>query len=209
VIILSRCHCDDDTQAVSPSGYTENEQAEYMNIRMQHDIRMDKWIQDRKIVCLYLNRGPLRERIAAINYSHKTVGVHAAIEPHFNALVDADGEPVKSQRGFYAMCWRGSKYGLLLAQKMVERIGQIHPGPNLGVCEVDDDSRWIGHEKKEYDDAPSLAFVQNTRCPAVIVELGYYTNKEEGLWLEKLPHRYEVASAMARGIVDYLKEVIE
>lgn len=209
MVIISRCHCEDDTQAISPSGYTENEQANYMNVRLQSDIRNSMFVQARKLICIYISRGELRERIGAINYSHKTVGVQCAVEPHFNALVDGEGNPVKSQRGFFAVCWDKSKHGALLARKIVDRIEVVHPGPNLGVCRVDKDSRWIGHERKEYDEAPALAFIQRTHCPAVIVELGYYTNVEEGLWLEKLTNRYQLATAMAHGITDYLKEVID
>jgi N-acetylmuramoyl-L-alanine amidase len=204
VILVSRCHCEDDTQASSPSGYTENEQANFMNVRLQSEVRNSLFIQARNISCFYLSRGSLDKRIQSINEVDQNVGVHVAIEPHFNALPG-----IPQQRGFYAICWKGSERGLLLAEKIVARLEAVHPGPNLGVCQVYKDKRWIDNDEKEWDGAPELAFIQNTTCPAVIVELGYYTNYEEGLWLEKLTNRYELAVAMAHGITDYLKEVID
>lgn len=75
----------------------------------------------------------------------------------------------------------------LLGSMVQDRMGEVHPGPDRGVKQ-----------------AP-LAVITNALMPAVLVEVGFLTNREEERLLARPSFHAEAASAMARAVVDFFQ----
>ncbi|RMH18536.1 MAG: N-acetylmuramoyl-L-alanine amidase [Gemmatimonadetes bacterium] len=73
-------------------------------------------------------------------------------------------------------------WSALLAQMVQERMAEVHPGPDRGVKQ-----------------AP-LAVITNALMPAVLVELGYLTNRDEARLLADRDFQRDAARALAEAI---------
>lgn len=76
-------------------------------------------------------------------------------------------------------------WSALLAEIIQEKIGQIHPGPNRGVKQ-----------------AP-FAVITNSLMPAVLLEVGFLSNREEERLLNQRSFQENVARSVARAILDF------
>ena len=68
-----------------------------------------------------------------------------------------------------------------------EKIGQIHPGPNRGVKQ-----------------AP-FAVITNSLMPAVLLEVGFLSNREEERLLNQRSFQENVARSVARAILEFFQ----
>ena len=75
-----------------------------------------------------------------------------------------------------------------LAEQVQGRVAGIHPGENRGVQQ-----------------GPFLVLAA-ARRPAILVEAGFATNREDGAFLASAPGQHKIATAIADGIVAYLLE---
>lgn len=99
--------------------------------------------------------GHLKNKVAFIN-SHSDATL--AVEIHFNAAVDAEGNPIGN--GCESLYYPGSERGRLAAETIQMGLARLFP-PDRGVKEG-----WYRMQKRFGPDY----FLAWTRCPAVIVE---------------------------------------
>lgn len=100
--------------------------------------------------------GVLREKVGFIN--ERIINGDIAIEIHFNAARDDEGNPVG--RGCETLYYPGSDRGKLLAETCQEVLSKYFP-PDRGAKEG-----WYRMNKKNGPDF----FLAKTRCPAIIIE---------------------------------------
>jgi len=75
-----------------------------------------------------------------------------------------------------------------LAEQVQDRVAGVHPGENRGVQQ-----------------GPFLVLAA-ARRPAILVEAGFATNRDDGAFLASTPGQRKIANAIADGIVAYLLE---
>ncbi len=78
-------------------------------------------------------------------------------------------------------------WSALLAELINEELDPVHPGPNRGVKQG------------------PFAVITNALMPAVLVEIGYLTHREEERVLERQTFRDDAAAALARAIVGFFE----
>ena len=103
---------------------------------------------------------------------------------------DAGGEEEDEDLGFILRELRNldhAHWSSLLAEGVQRHLETVHPGPNRGVKQ-----------------AP-LAVLTNALMPAVLVEVGFVTNREEERLLSRGEFQAQLAEAMARAIRDFFE----
>ncbi|HZE74298.1 MAG TPA: N-acetylmuramoyl-L-alanine amidase [Gemmatimonadales bacterium] len=75
-----------------------------------------------------------------------------------------------------------------LAELMQRDLGQVHSGPDLGVKQA------------------GFMVLTTARRPAVLVEMGYSTNRDDSTFLTSTSGQRAIASSVADAVVDYLLE---
>lgn len=108
--------------------------------------------------------------------NRKRADIHVAV--HSNAASSPRAE------GTEVWYFPGSVRGKKLADAMYRRVAPLSPGRDRGI-----------------KGSSSLAELQKTRAPAVIVELGFHTNPQEAKWIMEEPKT--IAEALVRGVIDY------
>lgn len=77
----------------------------------------------------------------------------------------------------------------LLAKLVQEEGGEVHPGGDLGARQN-----------------PYFVVLRTATRPAVLVETGFGTNRADGRFLASRTGQKELAQAIARGVIEYLKQ---
>lgn len=223
LIVISRCHDEDDQGARTEAGLSEWYLTDIINQEIERVLSINK------LQVIYLNRGKLKQRIAAINYADKTVDVSAAIEVHCNYVnktcpecndrgwVEASGEirtcekckrkkePDPRRAGFFVMAWHNSDKSIGMAEAITKRMKEEVSLPCMGLCRTSHSKRWIG-DSKEYGDAKPVAFLEDTHCPAVLIECCHLSHPGEAFWITNVINRHALGRAIGDGIIDYFKE---
>jgi len=75
-----------------------------------------------------------------------------------------------------------------LAELVQSDLGQVHSGPDLGVKQA------------------GFMVLTTARRPAVLVEMGYSTNRDDSKFLTSTPGQRSIASGVADAVVEYLLE---
>ena len=75
-----------------------------------------------------------------------------------------------------------------LAELVQGDLGQVHTGPDLGVKQA------------------GFMVLTTARRPAILVEMGYSTNRDDSKFLTSTPGQRSIASAIADAVVEYLLE---
>jgi N-acetylmuramoyl-L-alanine amidase len=75
-----------------------------------------------------------------------------------------------------------------LAELVQNDLGQVHTGPDMGVKQA------------------GFMVLTTARRPAVLVEMGYSTNRDDSKFLTSTPGQRSIASAIADAVVEYLLE---
>jgi N-acetylmuramoyl-L-alanine amidase len=75
-----------------------------------------------------------------------------------------------------------------LAELVQKDLGQVHTGPDMGVKQA------------------GFMVLTTARRPAVLVEMGYSTNRDDSKFLTSTAGQRSTASAIADAVVDYLLE---
>lgn len=138
----------------------------------------------------------LSERIRTINQmAERILNIEACIETHCNWI---DGHPERN--GFFSIAHEKSPRGIALAEQINIQL-ESHGRTNLGVCKVNGKQRWIG-TPREYE-GKRLGFIEDTKIPAVIVEIGHLSNPREASWLSNRQNRERVGHAIAQGLIKW------
>jgi len=193
LIILGQCHDENDEGAKTKEGRTERYLAHTINKACQAKLL------DEGLLTLYQNKGNLYQRVDAINDLSQTMKVDLAVEVHMNS------SPAQERKGFFLMCWHTSSTAMRVAKKIAGEL-RFMKREDLGLNLVDHARRWI-NSPKEYGSAPSLTWLEDIRCPSLIVEVAHLSNEKEAHWIERLENRILVGEAVARGIIEHYLEV--
>jgi N-acetylmuramoyl-L-alanine amidase len=108
--------------------------------------------------------GFLRDKVDFINARNPVDSV--AIEIHFNAAVDSNGNNIG--RGCETLYFPGSESGKKIATTVNDALAEVFP-PNRGVKEG-----WYRMNKKNGPDF----FLARTKCPAIIIEPDFIHRKD-------------------------------
>jgi N-acetylmuramoyl-L-alanine amidase len=73
-----------------------------------------------------------------------------------------------------------------LAETIQQGMGTFHPGPSRGVQQA------------------NFAVLRGSYMPAVLVEIGFGTNRDEADWLRDYTSQRDIAAGIARSVLDYL-----
>lgn len=194
MIVLGRCHDRLHQGACTPDGLSEWQLAYHINEACALHLRQNR------ILCLRMG-GTLRQRVGAINYLYESVGNPCiAIEVHQNSVQNPE------TNGFFCMAWHKSLEAQVLGMDILEELGKARPeARNLGLNKCSGDRRWIG-EPMEYGDAPKLSWLQDIKCTSLVVESCHVSNPGESAWISNLGNRKAVGVAVAKGVMQYLKE---
>jgi len=147
-----------------------------------------------KIVTNILNKKGVKVKMTRTNEIDLDLGPRVSmanntkadifVSIHANASVGKKRN-INGLETFYYSGWKGR----LLAEKIQKQIIKVSPGsPDRGVRRG------------------SYFVIKQTNMPAVLVEIGFVTGKLDGSRLGKDMHRERVAYAIARGILEYLRE---
>lgn len=148
-------------------------------VRMKHAVpTMNGW--------LYLTRPTpwdtpsLSERCTLANH----VDAQLFLSIHYNAV--ADPKP----RGIETLYYPGSANGKLAAQAFQHALVRQTGAVDRGLKERGD-----------------LAVLRGTRCPAVLVELGFISNPFEAALIRSEPYQAALAQGLAEGLWDALRAI--
>lgn len=119
------------------------------------------------------------------------------IEPHCDWHSDPD------VRGYYCIVRADASSRRLAACILAELAILPIPRRLTGICCVDGDVRWLG-TSHQYAGAPRLGLLEDSGCPAVIVECCHLSNALDGEWISGAEHRLGVGACIARGIAAWL-----
>ena len=109
--------------------------------------------------------------------SNMSKGYDFALSIHNNASTN------KSAKGFQTYIYtKGSKKSLEMANKIQSELDSFFPR-----------TKWSGVKRA------NLHMVRETKCPAVLVECGFISNKEDKIVLQNQIN--DIAHALARGLV--------
>jgi N-acetylmuramoyl-L-alanine amidase len=192
LIALGLCHDKEDQGAASKTGMTERSIAYVINKACQAKLL------DEGFLTLNLDRGNLDQRVDAINALRLTTKVDLAVEVHMNSFQDPTRE------GFFCMVWHTSLTARNVAKKIAGQL-RFMKRKDLGLNQVDRSRRWIDHHW-EYENAPSVAWLEDVKCPSIIVEICHLSNEKEAEWIEALDNRILVGEGIAQGIIEYYRE---
>ena len=78
-------------------------------------------------------------------------------------------------------------WSALLAEIIQEKLAQVHPGPNRGVKQ-----------------AP-FAVITNSLMPAVLLEVGFLSNREEERLLNQRSFQEDVARSVASAVLEFFQ----
>lgn len=104
------------------------------------------------------------------------------------AIRSVAGEP--SARGATVFYYRPNTGGQRLAEDIYRQLSAVMPTEGRGVQEGASAYGGLGYYE-----------LRKTRAPAVIVEVGYYSNPLDADFI--VSHVYEIGVAIAKGILDY------
>lgn len=121
--------------------------------------------------------GVLREKVSYIN--ERALNGDVAVEIHFNAATDKDGNNVG--RGCESLYYPGSEKGKFLASVCQDVLAKYLP-PDRGVKE--------GYYRMNPDNGPDF-FLAKTKCPATIIE-------------PEFVHRFELIQEHRESVVEEL-----
>lgn len=126
-------------------------------------------------------QGSVADAIAKSN----AYGPDLHVSLHSNAAPDGMGGTVRGPEIYY---YKDSEEGLRAAELIAAQLAQVYPfGDTVELIPTSDE----------------LAELVRTKAPAVFIEVGYHDNPADAAWIEtNLP---EIASAINRGIADYLE----
>lgn len=190
LIVLGLCHETVNEGSQTKQGYTERNLAYVVNKACCAKLL------DEGYLTLHQHRGKLHDRVDAVNALVRTMTVNLAIEVHMNSRPKTEG--------FFCMAWHSSGTGKRIARKIAGEL-RLLKRTDLGLNLVDHSRRWIDDDR-EYAGAPSLTWLEDVRCPSLIVELCHLSNEAEAHWIERLDNRVLAGEALARGIIDYYLE---
>lgn len=117
------------------------------------------------------------------------VAVAGKIKPDLFVSIHADSSPIKVPSGYTVLVPQRTSPASQAAAAAVDRRLAKAIGPGRGVR----------------TDGRNVRVLRQTRCPAVLVEMGFLSNYGDAALLADRRHRSRLADAIARGIVDYLK----
>ena len=124
---------------------------------------------------------PLNERTTLAN----KMGVDAFISLHANAY----GTTWNDVSGIESYTYtKPSEQSLILASLIQNSLCSLTGRPNRGVKKAD------------------FAVVRDTRMPAVLVECGFMTNKNEAMLLQSIDYRMRCAKAIAFAILCWIEQ---
>lgn len=137
------------------------------------------------VICIYSHdRGrdvPLKERTALAN----KMGVDAFISIHANAF----GTTWNNANGIETFTYtKPSQQSVILASHVQTALCSITGRYNRGVKKAD------------------FAVVRDTRMPAILVECGFMTNKNEAILLQSTNYRMRCAKAIAYAILCWVQQ---
>jgi len=112
----------------------------------------------------FVPHGKLKNKVAFINSQED---VEVAVEIHFNAASDKNGNPVG--KGSEVLIYPGSEEGAAVGKQVAMRLGLIYE-PNRGVKD--------GWYRMNPDNGPDF-FLSKTNCTALIVEPEFVHNYEK------------------------------
>ncbi len=101
--------------------------------------------------------------------------------------IHADAAKNRSARGFTMYVSRSASERSLAAARAISRHMVFTGTPNRGIRRAD------------------FRVLVRTACPAVLVELGYLSNRQEAARLAKSAHRRKLAESIANGVTDFLR----
>jgi N-acetylmuramoyl-L-alanine amidase len=113
----------------------------------------------------------------------------AALENAAVEFEDEDGEPVQVEDMSFILTELRNldhqHWSALLAEFIQAELARIHPGPNRGVKQG------------------PLAVITNTLMPAVLVEVGFLSNRDEERLLTQADFQRDTARALAEAVRDF------
>jgi len=141
-----------------------------------------------------LTRGPNEDPPqSARAYHSNAVGADIFVSIHCNAAES------KKARGFEfiiaPMSEEADKLADCLEAAFLDTLEEIIPPRNPAVKYDTQLGRGLGFK---------LTVLRKTEAPAVLVETGFVTSKDDRMILESIPGREKIAFAIAEGILDYL-----
>ena len=199
--IICRCHDEENQGFRIPGGLSEWELAPVINQSIVKVCNQADLIAR----CL---EDTLYSRIQQINIFNEFLARScgsplAAVEVHCN------NHPDPGNTGFFAAAHWRSYHARELAACILRRMREAFPSRrDQQMNLVSYRKRWICH-RKEYRTRgiKPLAFLIQTRPPAVIIEPANLSNVYDAEWISDAENRAAVGEAVGRGIVDYFKEV--
>jgi len=172
-IVIDPGHGGKDPGAISPAGIREKDVVFDAAMQVTEELRR----HDRKVI---MTRSTdefieLNDRANLANRARASMFVS----------IHADSCPRSSVRGFTVYVAKSaSKDAVALARAIQSRMSEVVPHTN-------------GLRREDY------RVLVRTVCPAVLVELGYLSNRFEAARLARGQYRRALAAAISRGILDY------
>lgn len=203
MVILGRSHDEERRGATTPDGLSEWIISDDVNKAVVDELR-DRSVSN-PLVLRFGRR--LVDRVATLKHLGKVSSYDCAIECHCNRILT--GLPLLPDskfHGYSVLAWYRSDTSIHLADCILDEIARVRPdAKNLGINRVASSTRWVDN-RREYEGAPRLAWLEDTPGPAVIVEACYLSNPEEAAWIAKLENRKSIGWAIARGVDRWLTE---
>lgn len=191
-LFICRCHSEYNQGAKTSSGLTEWRLAQAINEGTAKEIRQTDNLA-------YRLSGTRNQRIRLINEYNKGADNVYAIEVHCNSSKNSD------RSGFFCMVWYQSRIARKMAYHIVYEMANLRPNVlNHGINRASRFFQWVGTPNKYF--TMRQGFLRRTKCPAVLIEAGFLTNRNDANWLSDKNNRIELGHAIGKGYLNFLKE---
>jgi N-acetylmuramoyl-L-alanine amidase len=150
-------------------------------------------------ISVHVNAAPMTWADPAAGRGFETYFLAEAKTEDARRVEEMENESVRFETGAYAP--RGDPLSFIindmaqnehlresndLAETMQRELGKIHPGPNRGVKQA------------------NFAVLRHSFMPAVLVEIGFGTNREEAAFLSSTDGQRTIAASIATAAIDYM-----
>ena len=170
---------------------------EYLWNRQVADLLLERLVSmgiDASLVVTETNDVTLRNRVNRVNTICNKIGASNVLLVSIHANAAGNGSSWMNAKGWSCYTSKGKTKSDQVAEYLYDAFEEEFPERKIRKDLSDGDKDW---EENFY-------VLEKSRCPAVLLENFFYDNREECTWMLQEETKRRIASAVAKGIANYL-----
>lgn len=194
-VLIDPGHGIDTPGKRSPDGLFR----EYLWNRQVADLILEGLVSagvDASLVVTETNDVTLRNRVNRVNTICNRLGASNVLLVSIHANAAGNGSAWMNAKGWSCYTSKGKTKSDQVAECLYDAFEEEFQDRKIRKDMSDGDRDW---EENFY-------VLQKSKCPAVLLEIFYYDNREECAWMLQEETKRRIASAAVKGIIKYIKE---